>query len=52
MGALILYFFKNPATKGKNAALFVFIMSVAGLPFCFGYFVYCPNVEIVGVNIR
>ena len=52
IGALSLYFFKNPATKAKNAALFVFIMSAVGLPFCFGYFAYCPSVEIAGVNIR
>ena len=51
-GALVLYFFKNPATKGKNAALFIFIMSVIGLPFAFGYLAYCPSVDIVGVNIR
>ena len=49
IGALSLYFFKNPATKARNA---VFIMSAVGLPFSLGYLAYCPSVEIAGVNIR
>ena len=52
IGALTLYFFKNPLTKARNAALFIFIMSAVGLPFSFGYLVHCPSVEIAGVNIR
>ena len=52
IGALSLYFLKNPATKARNAALFVFIMSAVGLPFSLGYLTHCPSVEIAGVNIR
>ena len=52
IGGLTLYLFKNPLTKARNAALFIFIMSAIGLPFSFGYLVHCPNVEIAGVNIR
>lgn len=52
IGSLVLFMFKTPQTKGRNAALFVFIMSAAGLPFCAGFFAYCPSIQVAGVNVR
>ena len=52
VGAGILFAFKRPETKGKKAALLIFIMGFVSLPFGLGYLAHCPGPQVVGVNIR
>ena len=52
LGSVVLFFFKNPDRKGKNAALLSWVLSVIGLPFGLAYLFTCPNAQIVGVNQR
>ena len=51
-GALLLFMFKDPVTKGRKAALLVFIMGAIGAPFSLGYLAHCSSLEIVGVTVR
>ena len=51
-GALLLFMFKDPVTKGRKAALLVFIMGAIGAPFSLGYLAHCSTLEIVGVTAR
>ena len=51
-GALLLFSFKDPATKAKKAALLVTVMGIIAAPLSLGYLAHCPTIEIAGVNVR
>lgn len=51
-GALMLFSFKDPATKGKKAALLVTVLGIIAAPLSLGYLAHCPTLQIAGVNVR